>query len=172
LEARLVSGLRLNWEERKLSLNVNHLHLSKIVFDFFVQIRDNALLHAVNKYLTALALLAKSDLHARFEVEVFNLFFISLLETSSLAASIESASLMIEFLFPQLEKMIKTKAEFEGIINLGWKLHKSPNQITDPITLAEVILMKQYCGFYIMTLAVRHFRQDDSLSLIVQEGEL
>ena len=172
LEARLQSGLKLNWEARKMLVNINHLHVSKIVFDYFVQIRDKTLFRAVDKYLGALALLAKSDLHARFEVEIFNLFFVSLQQAIPPADSVDSPAGMINFLFPQLEKMIKTRAEFERIITLGWQLQHEPAQITAPITLAEVILMKQYSGFYFMTLAVRKLHQDDSLSLILEEGEL
>ena len=68
--------------------------------------------------------------------------------------------------------MIKTKSEFERIIAIGYALQGEHPALPEPITLAEVILLKQYAGCYFMTLAVRKAHTNDELSLVVQEGEL
>lgn len=172
LSAKLESGLKLNWGERKMILNVNHLHLAKMIFDYFVQLRDRILLISVNKYLEALALLSKSDIHTRFEYQAFSLFFSSLIDAVSATYKDESYTNVVEVLYPQLEKMIKTKTEFERIIALGYDLQGEKPVLKQPITLAEVVLMKQYCGFYFMTLAVRKLHNDDSLALVLQEHEI
>jgi hypothetical protein len=143
-----------------------------MIFDYFVQIRDRALFIAVNKYLEALGLLSKSDIHSRFEYQVFGLFFSSLMDAVAATYKGEPNYNVVEVIYPQLEKMIKTKSELERIISLGYELQKETPVLTQPVTLAEVILIKQYCGFYLMTLAARKLHNDDSLSLILQEGEL
>ena len=79
---------------------------------------------------------------------------------------------MAEVLYPQLQKMIKTKSEFERIIALGYELQQEKPVLKQPITLAEVILIKQYCGFYFMTLAARKLHNDDSFALVLQEEEI
>ena len=172
LSARLDSGLKLNWEERKIALNINHLHMAKMIFDYFVQIRDRNLFMSVNKYLEALALLSKSDIHSRFEYQVFGLFFCSLTDAVMATCKGEPCTNVAEVLFPQLEKMIKTKTEFDRIITLGYELQQEKPVLEQPITLAEVILIKQYSGFYFMTLAARKLHNDDSLVLVLQEGEI
>jgi AbiV family abortive infection protein len=172
LSATLESGLKLNWEERKMVVSTNHLHIAKMIFDYFVQIRDRNLFISVNKYLEALALLSKSDIHSRFEYQVFRLFFSSLTDAVMATYKGEPYTNMAEALYPQLEKMIKTKTEFERIIALGYELQQEKPVLKQPITLAEVILIKQYCGFYFMTLAARKLHNDDSLALVLQEGEI
>jgi hypothetical protein len=142
------------------------------IYNYFVQIRDRALFISVNKYLEALALLSKSDIHSRFEYQVFRLFFSSLTDAVAATYKGDSYTSVAEVLYPQLEKMIKTKTEFERIIALGYALQQEKPVLEQPITLAEVILMKQYSGFYFMTLAVRKLHNDDSLALVLQEGEI
>jgi AbiV family abortive infection protein len=172
LSAKLESGLKLNWAERKMALNINHLHLAKMIFDYLVQIREQSLFISVNKYLQALALLSKSDIHSRFEYQIFGLFFSSLKDAVAATYKGGSYTSVSEILYPQLEKMIKTKTEFERIIALGYELQQENPVLKQPITLAEVILIKQYCGFYLMTLAARKLHNDDSLALVIQEGEI
>jgi hypothetical protein len=155
-----------------MAVNTNHLHIAKMIFDYFVQIRDRNLFISVNKYLEALALLSKSDIHSRFEYQVFRLFFSSLTDAVMATYKGEPYTNMAEALYPQLEKMIKTKTEFERIIALGYELQQEKPVLKQPITLAEVILIKQYCGFYFMTLAARKLHNDDSLALVLQEGEI
>ncbi|WP_374951114.1 hypothetical protein [Mucilaginibacter sp.] len=41
----------------------------------------------------------------------------------------------------------------------------SPNSLKGPITLTEVLAMKQYLSIYLLTLAVRDFNADSSLRL-------
>jgi hypothetical protein len=172
LSATLESGLKLNWEERKMAVNTNHLHIAKMIFDYFVQIRDHNLFISVNKYLEALALLSKSDIHSRFEYQVFQLFFSSLTDAVKAIYKGEPYTNVAQVLYPQLEKMIKTKTEFDRIITLGYESQQEKPVLEQPITLAEVILIKQYSGFYFMTLAARKLHNDDSLVLVLQEGEI
>jgi hypothetical protein len=127
---------------------------------------------SVNKYLEALALLSKSDIHSRFEYRVFGLFFSSLTDAVAATYKGDPYTNIAEVLYPQLEKMIKAKTEFKRIIALGDELQKEKPVLERPITLAEVILIKQYSGFYFMTLAARKLHNDDSLILVLQEGEI
>lgn len=169
LSAKLESALKLNWEERKMSLNVNHLHLTNIIFEYFMQINDKELLNSVNKYLDALALLSKSDIHTRLEHSVFSLFFSSLTEAILAYYKDDKFNNLFEVLYPQLEKMIESKDEFERIIALGYEIRKNKTALQKPITLADVILIKQFSGFFFMTLAVRKLNNDDSINLIIHE---
>lgn len=171
LSATLQSGLKLDWTQRKMVLNTNHLHLSRMTFDYFLQIRDQRLFLAVDRYLEGLALLSKSDIHSRFEYQIFSMFYGSLEE--ALASTYKGAPYtdLTEVLYPQLEKMIKTKEELQRILTLGHSI-KNKLALTQQITLTEVILMKQYCGFYFITLAARKLHNDENLTLVLQEGEI
>jgi AbiV family abortive infection protein len=172
LVMHLDSGLKLNWQERKMLLNTNHLHLARMIFDYLVRTRDPKLIEATGDYLSALALLSKSDIHSRFEHTVFKLFFSSIEIALAASHSGDPYTDIAVALYPQFEKMIKSRTEFERIIALGYQLQQENLVLVPTVSLAEVILIKQYCGFYFMTLAARKLQNDESLILTVVEGEI
>ena len=172
VDAQLAAGLTLGWGKRKSLLNFQHLMLTKLTFEYLLSIRPARLREAVSRYAEALALMAKSDLHARFEPEVFAQFFISLRvaiqETDKLAPDVN----ITERVQYHLQRMIRDQDNLAFILALGYEQEHGQGHTNSPITLAEVILMKQFSGMFLMTLAVRLFRQDDSLLLTVEENEV
>lgn len=172
VDARLEAGLELAWSQRKMGLNFEHLMMTKTVFEYFLTIRKGSLMQAVWRYFEGLALLAKSDMHARFEPQMFHLFFIALCESVSEVEKLDAGANITEIAHRNMEKMVGAKATFEATLALGYELQEKGPAAAPRITLSEVILMKQYCGFYFMTLAVRSLYNDDTMSLVLKEGEL
>lgn len=167
LDIRLVSGLNLNWSEQKMSLTEQELYLSDMVFTYFISITDLTSTKAVNEYLLALGLLAKNDIHSRFETEIFmrfyNAFRLSVLQHQE----IPEDSNWHTVAYTQIEKMLNTDKEFFKIMAMAETIET--NQQKQPVALTEIIGLKQYCGVYFLTLAVRKQRNDNTLRLTVEK---
>jgi len=172
VDARILSGLALNWEDQKRKVHLNHLAVTKMVFEYFLQLRDGKITGAMNRYQQALALMAKSDLHARFEPQVFQLFFQALKICLTETAQPDPAATIKDMAWKEMEGMAHTRHSLDKMIDLGYELEANNQPLSQPITLAEVILMKQYAGFHFMTLAARLQQNDPTAKLVLDEGML
>lgn len=160
----LGTKLALGWHERKMALTEEELYLSKIVFEYFLVPTKKNDIYFINNYMAGLAMFAKTDIHLRLEKEIFYHFFKSFKE--ALIAYKNCVEIEIKGIgYSEIEGLINDKSEFDKILDLGIGLSKSPETISIPITLKEVISMKQYCGAYLMTLAVRKFKGDNTIRL-------
>jgi hypothetical protein len=50
-------------------------------------------------------------------------------------------------------------------------LEKGQRDFIEPLFLKEVVSMKQYCGTYLLTLAVRELKGDNTLRLTLNAQE-
>lgn len=169
LEIRAVPALKLNWDTKKMVLEENNLHLTTIVFRFLSNPNNPSIAPYISIYMNALAMMAKSDIHLRFEINIFLLFhdcFIKLLE---LHRKNESEENITDFGFSQIGSFTKDRDAYERNLSLADTMNATDNSATARITLSEVISMKQYCGAYILTLAARQFYNSEDVFIM---GEL
>lgn len=169
-DARLMAGLQLNWGKRKRGVDFQHLVLTKLVFEYFVGLRERELMQALTEYLDGLGLMAKSDIHSRFEPHIFNLFFSALKRAITSVEKLDASADITEPVFRNIEKMVHTRETFNATIALGYALQKE-DAVLKSVTLAEIVLIKQYAGFYLMTLAIRKLQNNDTLLVVLSEGE-
>jgi AbiV family abortive infection protein len=162
----LATKLALGWHERKMVLTEEELGLCQIAFEYFLVPTRRSDIYFINDYLTALAMFAKTDIHLRMERETFYQFYMAF-KNAVMECQHCEASQVKAVGYTQLEKLVKDKLAFERMVDLGATLEKDGPEKLFPITLQEVVSMKQYCGFYLMTLAVRKMKGDDSLCLVM-----
>lgn len=75
LTVSLSPQLALNWQERKMYLSLQQFHLTFMVYEYFMNIRNREDTILIMDYMTALAMFARTDIHLRMEVNAFILFF-------------------------------------------------------------------------------------------------
>jgi hypothetical protein len=126
----------------------------------------------LNLFLAGTALLAKNDIHSRFDVLIFTEFFEALKLCLEASLNLDSNSDHSEIGYKQIEKLIKTKSEFFRIYGMGMAFKKGDRSGEKSINLQDVLLAKQYCCFYFLTLAVRDLHGDNNLLLFSEEGDL
>jgi hypothetical protein len=70
--------LSLNWRDLHLVLDNQELITTHLIFYYLTTMRGTELEKPLNRYAMGLSLLAKSDIHLRFEINAFEEFFQSL----------------------------------------------------------------------------------------------
>jgi AbiV family abortive infection protein len=81
LSIRLAQEIKLDWPKAQQTLDAQELHLSRMVVDYFMDVYNTPDTVFVQHYLHGLAMLAKSDIHLRLEVQMLAHFF-NVLETA------------------------------------------------------------------------------------------
>lgn len=165
LSVKLENGFKLDWKSRGLVLTEEHLHLAFIVFDYFSSFLGKDEFKPIDEYISGLGMLAKIDIHLRFEEEVFKLFYNSLKNALVNNEDYDSIKDIKDFAYEQINKIITDREEFYLIMSLGEQLQEKQKQLPKAISLTEVIAIKQYCGVYLMTLAARRLYNDKNLRL-------
>jgi AbiV family abortive infection protein len=160
--------LALGWHKRKMTLALEELCLSQLIFEYFLVPTRRSDIFFIDAYMTGLAMFAKTDIHLRMETQTFYQFYIcfkkALMERQQC-----SADQIKEVGYSELEKLITDKAAFDRVMDLGAVLEKGQPTMPSPITLQEVASMKQYASFYLLTLAVRKNKGDETLRLVGME---
>lgn len=167
----LQTKLTLGWHERKMALTEKELYLSKITFEYFLAPTKKSDIYFIDDYMTGLAMFAKTDIHLRLEGEIFYQFYLSFKHAVVKYEACEESQIK-EIGYSQIERLLKDKPEYERILDIGATLGKGQPDISEPITLKEVVSMKQYCGAYLLTLAVRKYKGNNTLRLTLSEQEL
>lgn len=163
------SGLNLNWSERKMVLSQHNLEVSLIAQAYFLSINSTKKFAPVNHYLKALGLFAKSDIHFSFEKEVFYSFF-QCLKTAMLFNEILADNETLDIIARGhiiFAGMLNDMTNFDRIIEIGISFEKDPQKPRGHVSVGDVILMKQYCGFYLLTLGARQSMGDQNLLLAI-----
>ncbi|MGI0058382.1 MAG: AbiV family abortive infection protein [Nitrosotalea sp.] len=144
--------LTINWKDLHLVLDKNHLLLTNIIFFYITKVRGTPAEEPFNHYVEGLSFLAKTDIHTRFEPNVFAAFFAALksaLKTSGTWDGKEDYKTAVKRAI-----QIPDQTELERHIDIGVELEKDHMKApSKPITLTEVFGMKLYCDVYLATLA-------------------
>ncbi len=160
--------LALGWHERKMVLTLEELCLTQLTFEYFLVPTRRSDIYFIDGYMTGLAMFAKTDIHLRMETETFFQFYGSFKKAVMEVQSCETTQVK-EVGYTELEKLIPGKEAYDRIMDLGAALESKERSMTSRITLQEVVLMKQYASYYLLTLAVRKHRGDHTLRLVGME---
>ncbi len=163
LDARLVTPLTFDWKEQKLVLTEQNLHLAFIAYEYLVQIQDMNEARPIHEYLSAIGMLAKTDIHLRLEVSVFLSFYEAFLLAIKTHENISTADI-IEIGYFQIQGMQKDKEEFNEIMKLAKELQEK-NTLLRYIAYKDVLAIKRYCEYYFLTIAVRRKQNDKTIRL-------
>jgi AbiV family abortive infection protein len=167
--ARLNQPHRIEWREKRLVLTEKHLAIAELVFEYFMTSLKEGPKSPVNDYILALGMLAKTDIHLPLEREVFRQFYILFKQALIDNEGYDPSTDFKEAAFTVLEKMITDRRQFNQVLDQGSKLLETNRLPHLPITLTEVITMKQYCEMYLLTLAARHRHGDKTLRITLLE---
>src|SRR5260221_11965513 len=157
----LATKLALGLHTRKMALTEEQLYLSQIVFEYFMIPTKKTDIYFIDNYMTGLALFAKTDIHLRFEGEIFYRFY-NCYKSAVLDYQKCGEGEVKDIGYQQIERLLKGNTEYGRIMDLAAAVEKSHQANTLPITLQEVVLMKQYCGACLLTLAVVNLKNDPS----------
>ncbi len=160
---------KLHWPETKWVLDLQSLQLTKLVNTYILKVRDTGDFEAIADYGYASALLAKNDIHVRFEKNMFNILYKAFKRTVSNYENLADLKHFPDTAYAQILGFIKSRDAYDKIIALGERQTKLDSGLQDKITLTEVLAIRQYLSIYLLTLAVRDFYNDRT---IVITGEL
>lgn len=164
--AALATDLRLDWKSRQLFLSEQELSITSLVFGYFIRNIATGKFEAVDAYLIGLAMLAKTDLHFRFESQCFYQFYVSLKKAIILNEKIGGDfDIKVEG-FKQLGKVLIDRTAFDSVMDLGISMSEG-KPLSRQVTLTDVIAIKQYSGHYFVTLALRQFHKDENVALVL-----
>lgn len=164
LTLQLETHLTLNWKEKKLYLTEQNLHLAFMVYGELIKLNDDKEAKPIIDYLTALGMLAKTDIHLRLEASALEQFYTAFFEAIKFHENINQEPDILETGYLQIEKMLVGKQEFDRTIKII-KALQSNKPLSEPISLREVVAMKRYCEIYFLTIAVRKLYNDNSVKL-------
>jgi len=168
--AALATGLRLNWEDRKLSLSEQELGITALVLAYFTQCYNTRRFEAIDFYLMGMAMFAKTDIHFGMEAHCFFQFFRAFERAIRANENVnDDFDIKVEGL-KQLGAVLVDPKAFEDVLDIGIAMSKGA-PLPRPVTLAEVISMKQYSGQYFVTLALRLFHKDSNIKLTLLEEQ-
>lgn len=151
LQLKLATQLTLNWKEKQLHLTEQHLHLTVLVYDYLIQIRKAKEAKPIHEYLSGLSMLAKTDIHLRLEASSFALFYKAFKMAVYDHENLTDFTSWSDTGYVQIEGMLTDRVSYERIIKLAETLENNEGHLPVPISLTEVIAMKQYCGAYLLT---------------------
>lgn len=167
ISATLVPRLELNWPKNKPVLETQALHLSRMVYDYFLTTIGNPDFEHINDYMLALGMLEKSDIHMRLEVNIFMMLFNAFRKALTINNGYNASEMHLKELgYSQLKNMLDGQSYFDEIMDLAENLEKGKIELAATVTLTHVIAMKNYCSIYLLTLAARNFNNDKTLLLV------
>jgi hypothetical protein len=163
--ADLTLMTRLRWPESNFVLTMEHLQLTKIVNNYIVKCYNTPAIEPFLPYMHVLALMAKNDVHLRFEKDMFMILYNTYKTAITKNEAIAENSDYKETGYFQISGMYENRDYYFQILELGDSF-LSPQTITKKaITLTEVLAIKQYLSIYLLTLAVRDYKNDNTLRL-------
>lgn len=172
LEVRLETRLTFNWQEKKMYLNEQNLHLTFLVYEYLKTIKNPEEGKPIREYLSGLGMLAKTDIHLRLEASALDNFYRAFCEAIQLQEKADSTADLLDLGYHQIEGMLTGREEFDRTTRMAKALIEN-TALSEPITLTQVIAMKRYCEIYFLTVAVRKQRKDNTLRLIpIREEEV
>jgi len=112
----------------------------------------------------AMALLAKNDIHLRFENRIFEVLYLTYKNAIIQYQNNGKEENFAELGFQQIKEFLKVRENYDDIISLGEYL-VTEKKYKRQITLTEVLSIRQYLNVFLMTLAVRNKYNDNELVL-------
>jgi len=161
-----IPKLELNWPKNRPVLETQALHLSRLVYDYFLKAIGTPDFEHITYYMQALGMLEKSDIHMRLEVNIFMMLFQAFRKALAINNAYDATQVELkEIGYSQVKNMINGQSYFDEMIDLAENLEKGKIELAAGISLTQVIAMKNYCSIYLLILAVRDFQNDPSLLL-------
>jgi len=169
LEARLATDLRIDWKEKGMYLSEDQLILSLMTFRYFSSLLSSQDFEYVNHYMIGLGMLAKTDIHLRLETQCFRHFYLSYKISIHKKNLISDSENFRDVGYNHIDGLLPQREEYDRVLAFGEELDSNPAIFDKPISLTEVIAMKQYCSMYFMTLASRYQLKDETIKLTPSE---
>jgi AbiV family abortive infection protein len=161
----MTPALKLDWSDRMSVLSPFHLNTSLMVLHYISSRTQRREARFIESYAAALAMFAMSDIHLRMEASSFIQFHESFKQALLFGENCKEEEL-IEVGYQQLEGMIADKDNYVRLMTLA--AESTIEETPEPISLADVVLMKQYAGSYIMTMAARRVYGKNDIRLTLE----
>ena len=145
-------------------LNEQKLLLAFVVYEYLGMVESEEEGRPIQEYLTALGMLAKTDIHLRLESSIVVNFYRAFKQAVEYHQNLKDGDDFAEVGYEQIERMLKGKEQFDKTIRLARELIEG-KVLSEPISLTEAIAMKNYCDIYFLTIAARKQHNDNSLRL-------
>lgn len=170
LTVSLHPQLALNWQERKMYLSLEQLHLTFMVYEYFISVKKIKDTNLVLEYMGALAMFARTDIHLRMEINSFMTFFNVFRQLVIKHEKISENQDIFEIGLKQIIGMLKERNEYDRNIKLAKTI--LGKELSEQITLREVVAMKNYCDIYLLTIAYRIMHDQPDVCLVANNSEL
>jgi AbiV family abortive infection protein len=158
LVATMSPPLRLDWGERKMVFGEDEISLTMLTFGYFIHSFNENDFEAINDYFNGLAMMAKTDIHLRLETQCFYAFFTSFRKALVRGENLNENDNIADIGFHHIGELLGERSQYDKAMSIGAQLllHQ---QLTDPVSLTDVVAMKQYCGLYFIELATRKIKE-------------
>lgn len=151
----IVAGpvLEMNWRDKRMVYGDTEVSITMLVFDFLMDNWRPGVDTYFNDYAAAMSIYAKNDIHLRVEATAFEHFFKALkramLENKDWDGTSDFGEAYVKRtkhfhpeVTPDMKKWFPIALELE-----------STHNVTVPITITQVHMMKIYCDAYFLLLA-------------------
>jgi hypothetical protein len=121
-------------------LSTQQLHLTFLLYEYFLTLRHERDMNLVMEYTAALAMFAKTDIHLRMEINYFMLFFNVFQQLIMEHEKVEENEDILETGLNQITGMLKERSEYDRNIKLAQAIQRK-EKISEAITLKETVAM-------------------------------
>jgi len=160
---------KLHWPESKSILTLQNLQLAKLANSYMVKYYNKPQFEPFFHYMTTISMMAKNDIHLRFEPDMFMILFDTYKKTIIKNQAVDENGDFKGIGYYQISGMIKGQDYYDNIIEMGEAMSVRKTPSLNPVTLTEVLAIKNYLGIYLLTLAVRDYKDDNTLRLTNME---
>jgi len=158
----------LKWPESRAPLSLQHLHLSEIVNRYMLKSYNTHDFEPFQHYMHSLSLIAKNDVHLRFELDIFIILFRCYRKTIIKYQKLKEPEDYESVGFNQIKGLLAGSETYDQTMSLGNYLLNNNVPPETAVTMTHVLAIKNYLGIYLLTLAVRDFKSDDAITLVDQ----
>jgi AbiV family abortive infection protein len=163
VSAELVT--KLHWPSSNSILTFENLVFANAVNSYMIKMYKKSEFVPFHQYMTAMAMMAKNDIHLRFEQQMFGILFDAWRDCITKIQGVKDGEDYKEVGYYQITGMISGKDYYDQIMTLGENFTAGKTNLSSPITLTEVLAIKNYLGLFLLTIAIRDHRGDNGLRL-------
>lgn len=165
LKLSVEEKLKVDWKTHGLILTEQQMHLASIVHDYFLHVHLKPDENEVDGYMTALAMLSRTDIHLRLDFDAFMIFFDVYRSLLYKHEKITDKAQVFEKGYFQIQGLIIGRTEYDRVIKLGQDV-KNKKTSFHKITMTDVLGMKMYCDIYFLTVAIRIMQNKPGIRII------
>lgn len=164
--------LQINWKDLRWKLEESHLGFSATVFAYLVEIIDSKEFEPIKDYMNGMATLAKNDVHLRLEANSLLSFYYCLRKALLLNQDWDPTTQDIkDTLYEIIKDGLAHRNEIDRVMDIAIEFDKKKESYGKPITLTDVVSIKNSCDLYLIKRAYKHIHKAEDVRLVTEKEE-